>query len=124
MDKETREVIGNLTRTMEKGFASVAKDIADLRQTIKGFASVAQDIADLRGDISGLEGEVAEVKGEVAEVKVSIAMLDTRPTAVESKVDGINRRLDTEAIARRDQKLPERVARIEKHLGLNQNIAA
>ena len=35
--------------------------------------------------------------------------LDDPLTAVESKVDGINRRLDTEAMMRTDQKLPERV---------------
>jgi hypothetical protein len=50
--------------------------------------------------------------------------LDLRVDGVKSKVDGIERRLDTEAMARQDQKLPDRVARIEKHLGLDKTITA
>jgi len=42
--------------------------------------------------------------------------IDTRLVAVESKVDGINRRLDTEAMMRTDQRLPERVRDLEIEL--------
>jgi hypothetical protein len=42
--------------------------------------------------------------------------LDDRLSAVESKVDGINRRLDTEAMIRTDQKLTERVNDLEIEL--------
>ena len=47
-----------------------------------------------------------------------------RVAAVESKVDGINRRLDTDAMQRREQNLPGRIEAIEKHLGIVRTIAA
>jgi hypothetical protein len=56
-------------------------------------------------------------------LRTAVEKLDNRLTAVESKVDGINRGLDTEAMARQDEKLPERVAAIEQHPGLNQKAA-
>ncbi len=40
------------------------------------------------------------------------------------KVTAIQNTLDAEAIARSDQKIPERVTRIEKHLGLDHKVAA
>ncbi len=39
--------------------------------------------------------------------------VDDELTAVKNKIDGINRRLDTEAMARGDQKIPGRVADLE-----------
>jgi transcriptional regulator of acetoin/glycerol metabolism len=49
--------------------------------------------------------------------------LDDELTAVKSKLDGINRRLDSEAMLRTDQKIPARVAAIEHHLGIDRKIA-
>ena len=40
--------------------------------------------------------------------------IDSRLAAVEGKVSGIDRRLDTEAMRRDDEKIPSRVAHIEK----------
>jgi len=40
--------------------------------------------------------------------------IDSRLAAVEGKVSGIDRRLDTEAMRRDDEKIPTRVAHIEK----------
>ena len=51
----------------------------------KGFAAVTEDLADIKD----------------------------RLTAVESKVSGINRRLDTDAIMRDDLAIPKRVADLE-----------
>jgi len=42
--------------------------------------------------------------------------LGDRIAGVESKVSGVNRRLDTEAMARQDQKLPARVSDLEKEV--------
>src|SRR5262245_15968377 len=51
-----------------------------------------------------------------AKLAAHIDAIGTRLVAVESKVDGINRRLDTEAMMRTDQKLPERVTDLEIEL--------
>ena len=53
-----------------------------------------------------------------------IDTLTDRTIAVESKVDGINRRLDTDAMQRTEQNLPGRIEAIEKHLGIVRTIAA
>lgn len=47
-------------------------------------------------------------------VRKELKPIETRLMAVESKVTGIDRRLDAEAIRRDDEKIPARVANIEK----------
>jgi predicted nucleic acid-binding Zn-ribbon protein len=49
-----------------------------------------------------------------AELKGDIQRLDDRLAGVESKVAGIDRRLDAEAMRRDDEKIPARVAHLEK----------
>ena len=56
--------------------------------------------------------------------KADIKKLDDRLAGVESKVAGIDRRLDAEAMRRDDEKLPTRVGKIEKHLGLDKQVRA
>ena len=53
-----------------------------------------------------------------------IDTLTDRTIAVESKVDGIIHRLDTDAMQRTEQTLPGRIEAIEKHLGIVRTIAA
>ena len=118
MDTETRQAFDTLAKTMEKGFASIAADIADLRHTMEqGFASVAEDIADL-------QGESTKLNERLSSIETGLVTLKSGQLALESKVDGINHRLDTEAMTRQDQKLPERVATIEQLLELKQQAAA
>jgi hypothetical protein len=50
--------------------------------------------------------------------------VETRLTAVESKLSGIDRRLDSDAMKRDLEQLPARVDAIEKHLGISKRIAA
>ena len=64
-------------------------------------------------------------KDDVREiVRDELKPIETRLAAVEGKVAGIDRRLDAEAIKRDDEKIPTRVIKIEKHLGINKKIAA
>ena len=55
--------------------------------------------------------DVADLKKEL---KGDIKKLDDRLIGVEGKVSGIDKRLDAEAIRRDDEKIPRRVANIEK----------
>ncbi len=50
--------------------------------------------------------------------------LDNRIDGAIVKIDGVQNTLDREAQVRADQKLPERVDRIEKHLSISKKIAA
>jgi phage shock protein A len=83
----------------------------------RGFKAVAEDIADLRKDMA-TKDDVREI------VREELKPIETRLAAVEGKVAGIDRRLDTEAIRRDDEKIPTRVEKIEKHIGIGKKIAA
>ena len=48
--------------------------------------------------------------------KADVEKLENRLIAVEGKIDGTNRRLDTEAMQRTDLKLPRRVHDLEEKL--------
>ena len=50
--------------------------------------------------------------------------LTDRIDGVNLKVDAVQKSLDNDALARQDQKLPDRMARVEKHLGLDKTLAA
>ena len=78
-------------------------------QIEKGFAAVAGDISDMRKDMAN---------------KDELGKLDVKADGLKVKIEGIQNTLDAEAVARTDQKIPERVAGIEKHLGINKKIAA
>ena len=70
-------------------------------------------------------GDIFDVFGKrFDKIDQRFGKLDDRVDGVKSKVDGIERRLDVEALARQDQKLPNRMARVEKHLGLDKKITA
>ena len=51
--------------------------------------------------------------------KSDLKKVDDRVKSVESKVEGINKRLDVEAQERQDQNVPKRVTAIEKHVGIH-----
>ena len=63
-------------------------------------------------------------KDELENVTNQLTAMNERLTAVESKIAGTNRRLDGEAMERQDHKLLERIAAIEKHLGIGDSINA
>lgn len=96
----SNEKLDGLTRLIENGFAALSADIGDLKT------------------------DVAELHAEMAGIHSSINAMDDRLHAVEQKLDGINRRLDGEAMQRQELKLPDRVKRIEQHLGMDRTISA
>ena len=56
-------------------------------------------------------------KDDVGEIVAErLKSVEQRLQAVASKIDGINRRLDSEAIQRTDLKLPLRVGELEAHV--------
>jgi hypothetical protein len=109
--KKSKTTLDSILATMNRGFTDVE------RKMERGFAAVADDIADIRKTMATKDDVRAIVREELKPI-------ETRLSAVEGKVAGIDRRLDAEAIRRDDQNLPTRVNEIEKHLGIDKKITA
>jgi hypothetical protein len=92
MDKDTKAVFAKLTEIVEKGFAAVAEDINFIKDHM-----LTKD-----------EGVTKEYLRE------ALKPIEDRLTAVESKVAGTNRRLDTDAMFPTDLALPKRVSDLEE----------
>jgi hypothetical protein len=96
------ESIAKMDAHMRKGFASVDKRFTSLEaRTERGFSAIADDIAHM---------------ATKHDLMASEKRLTDRIDGVKIKVDGLQNERDAEALQRRDQNIPERVARIEKHL--------
>lgn len=60
MAKSTPVTLASLSRTIEKGFSSVAEDIADIRKEMATKADVAELRKELKGDIAGVRKEMGD----------------------------------------------------------------
>lgn len=70
----------------------------------RGFTAVAEDIENVRTELKGnLENVRTELKSDIKRV-------DDRVIAVESKLGGINNRIDNEGFARKDLEVRVRKA--------------
>ena len=79
--KKRKASLDTILSTVERGFADLEGKID------RGFAAVAEDIADIK----------MVTKDDLAE---AVEKLDDRLTAVESKIGGIHNRIDDEALKR------------------------
>jgi chromosome segregation ATPase len=109
MDQPTEEAFAALTRTVEKGFGAVAEDIAALRTELKG--DIATLRTELKGDIALLGEQVASIEREL---KAICRDLNDLAEKVEN-IGGYRKEIDHAL---------ERIAAIEKHLGIGRKIAA
>jgi len=73
------------------------KEVGQMLTHVVKHMATKEDVADLKKELKG-----------------DIKKLDDRLIGVEGKVSGIDKRLDAEAIRRDDEKIPRRVANIEK----------
>ncbi len=89
------------------------KDVIDILGFMKSHMATNDDLEELRADMV-----------THADLKTALQPIDDRLHAVEQKLDGINRRLDGEAMQRQELKIPDRVKRIEQHLGMDRTISA
>jgi len=87
----------------------------------RGFSAIASDIKELRADVNDIKDEIAEMRQEMRGVT-------DRLSAIESEVRDIRQRLEHVGNMRGFSKeidyLNDRLRRIERHLGLEQSIAA
>ena len=116
---EVKKDIGKLRTEVKKDTVKlrteVKKDIGDLRTEVK------KDIGELRMELKGdiielrteLTGEIDSVNASIGGLKMDIAELKVGLKSVESKVSGIDKRLDIESGHRDDLKIPLRVIDLE-----------
>jgi predicted nucleic acid-binding Zn-ribbon protein len=104
--------------TLESVLSTVERGFADLEAKIdRGFAAVADDITDIKSkmatkdDIANLGGQLTSVERELKSIRRD---LDDLREKVEN-VSGFQKEIDHAL---------ERIAAIEKHLGINKKIAA
>jgi hypothetical protein len=85
---------------LRKGFASIDKRFTSLEARMeRGFAAAADDVAHMatKHDLMATEKR-----------------LNDRIDGVRIKVDGLQNERDAEALQRRDQEIPERLAKLEE----------
>ena len=85
-------------------------ELGDMLTHVVAHMATKEDFAELRTE---LKTDLADLKNELTETR----------TELRGKLDGINRRLDTDAVQRTDQNVPGRIEAIKKHLGLTRTIA-
>jgi chromosome segregation ATPase len=100
MNKKRKTTLDSILSTVEHGFAAVANDITD----IKSKMATKDDIANLGGQLTSVERELKSIRRD----------LDDLGEKVEN-VSGFQKEIDHAL---------ERIAAIEKHLGLDKKIAA
>jgi hypothetical protein len=99
-----------LAQQMQKGFASIDTRFASIEMRMqKSVAAVADDVADIKRDMA---------------TKDQIIALHTQTNSIERELRDIKLTL-TRVLFREDMDAAlERIAAIERHLGLNKKIAA
>jgi hypothetical protein len=90
----------DLEGKMERGFAAVAEDITD----IKSKMATKDDIANLGGQLTSVERELKSIRRDLDDLREKV-----------ENVSGFQKEIDHAL---------ERIAAIEKHLGINKKIAA
>ena len=112
MDKDTKEVIDTLNVILEK---MATKD------ELAGLAT-KDDIRHLDGRIDGLREEMhegfASIRGEIRDLRSEIREIHSRLDAIEAELR------NHAGYAKEIDHLFQRVAAIEKHLGLKRTISA
>jgi chromosome segregation ATPase len=90
----------DLEGKMDRGFAAVADDIADIKSTM----ATRDDIANLGGQLTSVERELKSIRRDLDDFRERV-----------ENVSGFQKEIDHAL---------ERIAAIEKHLGLDKKVAA
>jgi chromosome segregation ATPase len=105
MDEATKEAFAELTQGMERGFAAVSEDFASVREDIGALGhEVKADIASLREQTTGIEQELKSIRVDLNDLLENVA-----------NIAGYRKEIDHAF---------ERIAAIEKHVGIYKRNAA
>ena len=99
-NKKRKATLDSVLSTVERGFAAVADDITD----IKSKMATKDDIANLGGQLTSVERELKSIRRDLDDLREKV-----------ENVSGFQKETDHAL---------ERIAVIEKHLGLDKKIAA
>jgi predicted nucleic acid-binding Zn-ribbon protein len=97
MPKTYDERFDRLEALIERGFAALAQDIADVKSELKA------DVADVREEIQAIRSELGDIRRRLEALEISI-----------QNVSGFAKEIDH---------LLQRVGAIEQHLGIDRKIA-
>jgi predicted RNase H-like nuclease (RuvC/YqgF family) len=103
--------IASLAKTVETGFAAVAEDIA----SIKANMATKDELGTFREEFNEFR---IETRGEFRQLRHELANIHERLEALEAGL------ADVRGFAKEIDALRSRLSDIERHLGLNQRIAA
>jgi chromosome segregation ATPase len=98
--KKSKATLDSVLSTIARGFTAVADDIAD----IKSKMATKDDIANLGGQLTSVERELKSIRRDLDDLREKV-----------ENVSGFQKEIDHAL---------ERIAAIEKHLGLDKKIAA
>ena len=98
--KKSEATLDSVLSTIARGFTAVADDIAD----IKSKLATKDDIANLGGQLTSVERELKTIRRDLDDLREKV-----------ENVSGFQKEIDHAL---------ERIAAIEKHLGLDKKIAA
>jgi predicted nucleic acid-binding Zn-ribbon protein len=116
--KPPKATLGKILSTMERGFAS-----ADRK-----FTALAEDIADTKGTMAtkrDLAALKTELKGDIAALGGQLTSIEAILKAIRKELDDLQEKFENVSGFRKEiDHALERIAAIEKHLGINKKIAA
>jgi archaellum component FlaC len=98
MDQATKDAFATLTKTVERGFSAVTEDMTALKAELKS------DIASIGDQVAGIERDIRELRRDLSDLAEKV-----------DNIAGYRKEIDHAF---------ERIAAIEKHLGISRKIAA
>jgi len=111
MDQATKDAFSGMTKTMERGFTAIAEDISEIKSTMATKEDLATVKSELKSDIAGLGEQIASIERELKSIRRD---LNDVMAKVEN-ITGYRKEIDHAL---------ERIATIEKHLGIGRKMAA
>jgi ABC-type transporter Mla subunit MlaD len=109
--KRPKATLANILSTVERGFAAVAEDITEIKSTMATKADLAALKTELKGDIAALGEQLTSIEATLKSIRKELNDLQEKF----ENVSGFRKEIDHAL---------ERIAAIEKHLGINKKIAA
>jgi septal ring factor EnvC (AmiA/AmiB activator) len=111
MDQATKDAFAAVTKRIETGFAAVAEDIADIKKSMATKDDLATLRTELKSDIAALSTQIASIENDLKSIRRDLNELRDQ---VEN-IAGFRKEIDHAF---------DRIAAIEKHLGITHKIAA
>jgi chromosome segregation ATPase len=111
MDEAVENAFPTLTQTIEGGFAAVAEDLSNMRRSMTTKDDLEGLRIELKGDIARLGEQVASIERDLKQIKRDLYEIADKL----ENIGGYRKEIDHAL---------ERIAAIERHLGIKRKAAA